>query len=323
MRYVVMGTLLATSSMGCAFIPGFNQTSQRSGVSPVGPAATPQPDPRFDHTDAELDGYVAEHTVGYEKLGEPVTGNLDTFNPFELDVKRGKCYRMVLRLAPEAAFSDHAMRGVSFRYEAPGRPTTMGGPGIYGPGGVASGGCPQTDHTKTFDIIALSGSATDKSRIHDLGTGTFTLQLYTKDVTEQELAEMKADQERQAAEQRRRAAEREREEAARRRREAERREEERRTAASRQSSPSPSGPISVSVSIKNTCGETVKVFYGKKPKFGSGTYSRMSSNSRTSKSFRPGDMIWVVDDSQNGLGGATISETTRNVELTCTGVIAR
>lgn len=323
MRHVVMGALLACSSMGCALIPGFNQSPPRAAVAPATP---PQPDPSFDHTDEELDGFVAEHTVGYDKLGEPVTGTLDAFNPFELDVKRGKCYRMVLRLAPEAAFSDHAMRGIAFRYEAPGRPTVMGGPGIHGPGGVASGGCPQTDHTKTFDIIANWGSAMDKSRIHDLGTGAFTLQLYSKDISEEELAEMKADQERQAAEQRRLAAQREREEAERRRREEERREEERRMASSRSSSSSsssPSGPISVSVSIKNTCGKTVKVFYGKKPKFGSGTYSSLGSNTRTSKSFRPGDMIWVVDDSQNGLGGATISETTRDVELTCTGVIAR
>lgn len=322
MRSVVLGLLLSGTSMGCALIPGFNQTSQRSAAAPAAPPPA-QTDPRFDYTDEELDGFVAEQTVGFASLGEPVTGRLDAFHPFEFDVERGKCYRMVLRLGPEAFFSEHARKGVSFRYEAPGRPTVMGGPGIYGPGGVASAGCPQTDHTKTFDVVANWGSAMNERRAHELGSGSFTLQLYTKDITEDELAEMKREQDRQAAEQKRLAAQRRAED------EARRRDDERRAAERRarigSSSPgrASSGPTTVSVSIKNTCGETVRVFYGDKPKFGSGTYSRLSSNTRTSKTFRPGDMIWVVDDSQNGLGGATISETTRNVELTCAGVIAK
>jgi hypothetical protein len=67
------------------------------------------------------------------------------------------------------------------------------------------------------------------------------------------------------------------------------------------------------------------VFYGDKPKYGSGTYSSLSGNSVTSKQFREGDMIWLVDDSQQGLSSMTVSSGTRTVEVTehCTGFTTR
>lgn len=87
----------------------------------------------------------------------------------------------------------------------------------------------------------------------------------------------------------------------------------------------PAPPKPVSVTLRNTCGETVKVFYGDKPKFGSGTYSSMSSNSSTSHSFMPGDMFWIVDDGQNGVSNVTIAEGTRTVEIQdgCTSMTSR
>ena len=87
----------------------------------------------------------------------------------------------------------------------------------------------------------------------------------------------------------------------------------------------PAAPTVVSITLRNACPNTVKIFFGDKPKFGSGTYSSMSSNSSTSKSMRPGDMIWIVDDSQNGVSSATVSASTRKVEITssCTGLTAR
>ncbi len=87
----------------------------------------------------------------------------------------------------------------------------------------------------------------------------------------------------------------------------------------------PAQPSVVSVTLRNPCPNTVKIFFGDKPKFGSGTYSSLSSNSRTSKSMRPGDMIWIVDDSQNGVASASISATTKTVEVnnSCTGLSAR
>lgn len=87
----------------------------------------------------------------------------------------------------------------------------------------------------------------------------------------------------------------------------------------------PAAPSVVSITLRNTCGQTVDLFFGEKPKFGSGTYSNMSSNSSTSKSMRPGEMIWIVDESQNGISSVTIEAGTGTVEITgdCSGFSVR
>ena len=86
----------------------------------------------------------------------------------------------------------------------------------------------------------------------------------------------------------------------------------------------PEPPKPVSVKLRNGCSETVKVFFGDKPKFGSGTYSSLSSNSSTNHSFMPGDMFWIVDEGQNGLSSVTVAENTREIEVRsgCTSLSA-
>jgi hypothetical protein len=74
-------------------------------------------------------------------------------------------------------------------------------------------------------------------------------------------------------------------------------------------------PSSVSVTLVNACSDTVKVFFGDKPKFGSGRYSTLSSNSRTNQTFKPGDQLWIVDDGQNGVANAKIESSTREIEV--------
>lgn len=81
------------------------------------------------------------------------------------------------------------------------------------------------------------------------------------------------------------------------------------------SEPAPSGPTTVSVSIRSACAKTVKVFYGDKPKFGSGTSSTVSSNSVSNKTFKPGDMMWVVDDKDEGLASVKIEDKTKELEI--------
>lgn len=87
----------------------------------------------------------------------------------------------------------------------------------------------------------------------------------------------------------------------------------------------PAGPTIVSITLRNTCPQTVDLFFGETPKFGSGTYSNMSSNSSTSKSMQPGEMIWIVDKSQNGISSVTIDASTKTVEITgdCSGFSTR
>lgn len=88
---------------------------------------------------------------------------------------------------------------------------------------------------------------------------------------------------------------------------------------------SSSGPKTVSVTIRSACANTVPVFYGAKPKFGSGTRSTVSSNSVSNKTFEPGDVVWVTDAKEEGLGSVTISDTTREIEIgsDCRSIRAR
>jgi hypothetical protein len=85
----------------------------------------------------------------------------------------------------------------------------------------------------------------------------------------------------------------------------------------------PQGPISVE--IRSACSKTVKVFYGDKPKFGSGTYSTIDSNSVQSHSFRAGEQLWIVDESENGLGSVAVTQGMHELEVSssCTAISSR
>jgi hypothetical protein len=85
----------------------------------------------------------------------------------------------------------------------------------------------------------------------------------------------------------------------------------------------PNFPKTVSVSIKVECRDSVDVFYGKDPKFGSGTSSRLGGNSLQNHTFMPGDMMWITDEQRNGTGSVTISENTHDVVVACNGISAR
>jgi len=84
----------------------------------------------------------------------------------------------------------------------------------------------------------------------------------------------------------------------------------------------PAAPQVVSVTLHNDCDHTVKLFLGDKPKFGSGTNTSLGSNTTTSYQMKPGDMIWITDDSENGLSSTSIgggSSQRINITSGCTG----
>lgn len=85
------------------------------------------------------------------------------------------------------------------------------------------------------------------------------------------------------------------------------------------------GPATVSVYVKSRCSRTVRVCFGEDPKFRCDLTTSISGNSVSSYTFEPGDTIWVVDEQNNGLASASISSSTREVEITssCTGLSAR
>jgi hypothetical protein len=101
--------------------------------------------------------------------------------------------------------------------------------------------------------------------------------------------------------------------------------EERRRSTPHARPPSESGSSSgsqiVSLSLHSDCPETVRLFFGNTPKFGSGTESSISSNSTESHSMREGEMVWIVDQSGNGMSSLTVSPGQTHVTITrsCTG----
>ena len=134
---------------------------------------------KFDAAPAELQKVIAEETAHFKPVGRPVSGRLEKFAPPTIQLKRGWCYVMVLRLGDGAAWSEHARNGVEFTYKPKkrGDDEISGGPGVTGPGGVGSAGCPQRSGTYQVDLIADWGAAESGDKSHDLGSGPYSLPL--------------------------------------------------------------------------------------------------------------------------------------------------
>ena len=89
----------------------------------------------------------------------------------------------------------------------------------------------------------------------------------------------------------------------------------------------PSAPIPTTVEIHGDCSKTTPVFYGEKPKFGSGTKSSIGSNTTTSAS-RKSDgslTVWIIDEQENGIASVRVEPTTKRVDIdrSCRQITAR
>jgi len=89
----------------------------------------------------------------------------------------------------------------------------------------------------------------------------------------------------------------------------------------------PSAPIPTSVEIHSDCSKTTPVFYGEKPKFGSGTKSSIGSNTTTTAS-RKSDgslTVWIIDEQENGIASVRVEPTTKRVDIdrSCRQITAR
>jgi hypothetical protein len=80
-------------------------------------------------------------------------------------------------------------------------------------------------------------------------------------------------------------------------------------------SSAPAGGGVVNVRLYNACSQTVRLFFGDKPGFSSGTETSLSSNTSTSYSMREGDMIWIVID---GRGASSYSASAGNSSIQIT-----
>ena len=85
--------------------------------------------------------------------------------------------------------------------------------------------------------------------------------------------------------------------------------------------------VPTTVEIRSECSKTVSVFYGDKPKFGSGKKSSVSGNS-TSTEGRKSDgtlTVWLIDDKENGIASASVGPETKKVVIgsSCTSISAK
>ncbi len=81
-------------------------------------------------------------------------------------------------------------------------------------------------------------------------------------------------------------------------------------------SEAPAAPKRASFTLHNARPKTVKLFYGKTPKYGSGRTSSLSANTRQSETMNDGEMIWILDESGNGVSSFSASASVREVEIT-------
>lgn len=305
---LLTGCLLPTAATGPAYQPADPaqiKAQQRAGFAQsMGYPTKKSP--------ADLDQTIAAQTQKFRKTSKAHTTQLEAPQPFVFDGVSGSCYTVVMRLGAGAAW-DIAGDYTKFDFQRP-EISGSGGPGVVGPGAVASVGCAKS----TGPISLTMASMLDGDPI---GKGPITMELYARVLTRPEIKKMEEDEQRQIAEQRAFAEEqRRKDEQARQERDREfarSREESAARARSSGGSSSSGGGSSgpVSVTIRSSCSRTVPVFYGSKPKFGSGTQSSISTNSVQSHSFRVGDMFWVTDASGNGLDGVTVTERTRTLEI--------
>jgi hypothetical protein len=134
--------------------------------------------PEFDETRAQLDKLAAAATRGYQRDGDAQKVALEDA-AWRVPVKRGRCYRAVVRLGTGAVFSDLAERGLRFDVKLPGAAAKPSG-GAHGPGGIFDLHCADVDGMAEVRAIAIAGEALP-AKVRVVGVGPVQLQMFWKE----------------------------------------------------------------------------------------------------------------------------------------------
>lgn len=89
------------------------------------------------------------------------------------------------------------------------------------------------------------------------------------------------------------------------------------TTATAPSNPNDTTSVPLSIEIHSDCTDSVPLFLGDKPKFGSGTKTSISANTTTSFP-RDSDgtlTIWIIDDQENGLASVHVTKRMKKVSI--------
>ncbi len=283
----------------------------------------------------------------YRRLGSSASLALGNAQ-LDVDTQKARCYAMSVVLHDDAKLNDTAQGALFVSLES--SDSLLGNRSLGGPVELIANPddlpIQAPLHGRFVNMRSFSselGCASSPVAAHvqlwtngkvvAIGEGEASVQLYERRISNSELSAMQAEQARQieeariAAEEQRRADEemarqRERERADQERADRERADREAQQASSNASSSS-SGYFSFS--LKNECSQTVKLFIGDKPKYGSGTSTSVSSNSINSYSGSGSQTYWIVDESGNGLSSFTAGAGQRDMRIlpSCTGFAPR
>jgi hypothetical protein len=138
------------------------------------PAAPPRKE--FDEPASRLDEAVRVlYKQGFVHKKGPVVAKMESFQGLDVPVDGAHCYAFFLRLAPGAAFSEVARRGLSASLTLPDGtrlPEEVFSLAVSGPGGIAREACPGSSGKAHFDLVpAQSG---------ELGTGSVTIEVFAR-----------------------------------------------------------------------------------------------------------------------------------------------
>jgi hypothetical protein len=137
-----------------------------------------------------LEQAIARATHDFQTAGDPIEGRLEAPSPLTVSGTKGSCYVVVMRLGSGAVWGRGADAGLRFQFTTPTHPG-FGGPGLIGPGAVASLGCAEADGPITLSMSPLVGQ-------DPIGQGPFTMQVWTHQLTATEAVNLEADKQRQA-----------------------------------------------------------------------------------------------------------------------------
>lgn len=142
----------------------------------------------------ELERVIAQQTTGWKPEGRKLAGRLEAPSPLVFEGVRGTCYTFIIRLDQGAVWARGAEAGLRFDFQTPSGQGS-GGPGLVGPGAVASVGCAEASGTITLAMAPMVGR-------EPIGQGSYTAELWTHVLSAEEEARLAADKQRQIDEQR-------------------------------------------------------------------------------------------------------------------------
>ena len=300
--------------------------------------------------DPSADALIAarkDDVKGYKPMGSPASVSLADAQ-WDLPTKEARCYAAIIAFEPGATLGDDAQQALYLELES--GDGLLGNRSYGGPKeAIANPDRLPIEAPQHGKFVAMRSHAAElgcakgattarlrlwtKGKVTRIGSGALRVAMFERTISKKELA-AKVKESDAAWEQARIEAERQRQADAARAAERERERERDRAAQAERDAMAArggggggggGGSSYFSMSLKNECPRTVKLFIGDKPKYGSGTNTSIGANTISSYSGTAPQMYWIIDDSENGLSAYTARPGSQSVRIlpSCTGFAPR